>query len=61
MTTIGITSGMKGFYAVLYDNNFMPILTGDGHKCREDAVRDAKEWSEADNIPLDESISVPKV
>jgi len=51
---IGITSGMSGHFAVLYDEDG-PIETGVGrYKTSDEAKIEAKSWALSDEYPLDD-------
>jgi hypothetical protein len=53
---IGVTSGMSGYFAVLYDAEG-PIQTGIGrYNTKEEAEEEARGWSIADNIPLEPNL-----
>lgn len=50
---IGITHGLRGYFVVLYDKDG-PIQSGFGsYKTREEAIPEAKDWSQSESIPLD--------
>jgi hypothetical protein len=51
---IRVTFGMRGYFAVMYDKNG-PIQTSD-FTCRtyKAAVKDARAWAEAEQIPCNE-------
>lgn len=51
---VGITSGMRGYFAVHYDEDG-PIQTGIGsYETPEEAAQEAYEWAASDEIPLDD-------
>jgi hypothetical protein len=53
---IGVTSGMSGHFAVMYDDDG-PINTGVGrYKTRKEAVQEARDWSRANEVPLEDSL-----
>lgn len=53
MKWIGVSSGLRGFYAVLYDRDG-PIRTGIGsYATARDAAQEAVEWGQAENVPID--------
>lgn len=51
---ITITSGMRGWFAVMIDDNDgfpEPVQTGIGsYKTSEGAMREAREWAEAEGL-----------
>jgi hypothetical protein len=50
---IGITKGMRGWYAVHYDNDG-PVQSGLGsYATPEEAAREAEEWAESERMMLD--------
>lgn len=58
MYKIGVTQGMRGWFAVLYSTDgaggYEPIQSGfDSYETTEEAREDAKAWSRAENIPTD--------
>lgn len=54
MIKIGITSGMRGYYAVMYDDIEGPIHTGVGsYATPQEAEEEAREWAAAENLPCD--------
>lgn len=50
---IGVTNGLRGYFAVMYDSEG-PIMTGIGsYKSSEEAWAEAITWAKAENIPHD--------
>jgi hypothetical protein len=53
---IGVTSGLRGYFAVLYDNDG-PIESGIGsYKNWEGAAIEALDWAQAEGVPVDASV-----
>ena len=51
--TFGVTSGMRGFFAVMCDDHG-PINSGIGsYKDSKGAAQEAAEWAEAEGFPLE--------
>lgn len=52
---LGVTQGLRGYFAVLYDNEDT-IQSGIGsYSTAAEAAVEADEWSRAERVPLDES------
>lgn len=50
---IGVTSGMSGYFAVLYDEDG-PIQSGVGrYKTSAEAEDEARDWARSDEYPCD--------
>jgi len=50
---IGVTNGLRGFFAVLYDDEG-PIQSGPGSfKTAKRAAFEAQDWATSERIPLD--------
>ncbi len=53
MQRIGVTHGLRGWFAVLYDEAG-PILAGIGsYETREGAEKEALDWARSENRPVD--------
>ncbi len=50
---VGVTQGMCGWTAVLYDSEGPIVNWGVYHNDREDAAQDARDWAEADGLELE--------
>lgn len=51
---VGVTHGLRGYYAVLYDKDG-PIQTGIGsYPTRDDAKREAWDWAKSEGLPADD-------
>lgn len=58
---IGITSGMSGHFAVMYDGDG-PIQTGIGrYSTPEQAHDEAMEWAESEGLPFDSFEPTPQL
>ena len=56
MTKIGITKGMRGYFAVMYDEDG-PIQSGIGsYATHDEAISESREWDIAEEIPTDMSV-----
>ena len=54
MRMVGVTSGLRGYYTVLYDNDG-PIQSGVGsYTSYDDAAIEAREWAAAEGIEFDD-------
>jgi hypothetical protein len=52
---IGVTSGLRGYFAVLYNLEEGPIQTGIGsYKTAEEAWQEAEAWARADGYQLEQ-------
>lgn len=50
---VGVTCGLRGYFAVLYDKDG-PIQTGIGsYKTRDGAILEAKDWAKAEGLIAD--------
>lgn len=59
--TIGVTHGLRGFFAFVHDD-IEPIQSSPfSFETSEEAWKDAEQWSKAEEIPLDfKSIPSPR-
>lgn len=49
---VGVSSGMRGYYACLFDDDG-PVQSGIGsYRCSEGAHQEATDWAEAEGLPL---------
>ena len=49
----GVTYGMRGFFAIIYDNDG-PIQSGIGsYSSGKEAAIEAIEWAESENYPIE--------
>jgi hypothetical protein len=52
---IGVTNGLRGYYAVLYDQDG-PIQTGIGsYETPEEAACEACDWAASEDVPVEHS------
>lgn len=55
MHRVGVTHGLRGYFAVLYDQDG-PIQSGVGsYETPDGAYREARDWAISEGIPYDSS------
>lgn len=53
MARVGTTQGVRGFFAVLYDQDG-PIQSGIGsYATQEEAKQEARDWARSEGLPCD--------
>ncbi len=53
---VGVSQGMCGWTATLFDVDGPETHWGVYHTDREDAISDAQDWADADGLELDEEL-----